>query len=98
MLDSTVPRSQKEQTPVRWATHGEVDAIVRLFPSYRDFVDAALFAPGYGYYSSGTVRFGGGGHYDTYPLALSPLFGRMLAEYAYRRWRTEKRPRFIRNL
>ncbi len=77
---------------MRWAPHTEVDAIVRLFPSYRDFVDAALFAPGYGYYSSGTVRFGGGGHYDTYPLALSPLFGRMVAEYAYRRWRTARRP------
>ena len=25
-----------------------------------------------------------GGHYDTYPLALSPLFGRMVAEYAFR--------------
>lgn len=57
------------------------------FPSYRDFVDDALFHPEWGYYSRGRVQFGEGGHYDTYPNALSPLFGRMVAAYAYRLWR-----------
>jgi len=61
--------------------------IPRLFPSYRDFVDDALFDPRWGYYSTGQVRFGEGGHYDTFPLALSPLFGRMVAAYAFRAWR-----------
>jgi SAM-dependent MidA family methyltransferase len=56
------------------------------FPSYRDFVDDALFHPEWGYYSRGLVQFGDGGHYDTYPNALSPLFGRMVARYAYRMW------------
>jgi SAM-dependent MidA family methyltransferase len=66
--------------------------IARLFPSFRDFVDDALFHPAWGYYSTGKVRFGEGGHYDTFPLALSPLFGRMLARYAYRFWRLAGRP------
>jgi SAM-dependent MidA family methyltransferase len=61
--------------------------IARLFPSFRDFVDDALFHPSWGHYSTGQVRFGDGGHYDTFPISLSPFFGRMLARYAYRRWR-----------
>src|SRR5215470_3760066 len=52
-----------------------------------DFVDDALFHPRWGYYSTGGVRFGFGGHFDTYPLALSPLFGRMVAQYAFGVWR-----------
>ncbi|MDX2168931.1 MAG: SAM-dependent methyltransferase [Deltaproteobacteria bacterium] len=55
--------------------------------SYAAFVDAALFHPRWGYYSTGGVRFGEGGHYDTYPLALSPYFGRMMAGCAFRLWR-----------
>ena len=74
------------------ATALKEDQIRRLFPSYRDFVDDALFHPQWGYYGAGRVRFGEGGHYDTYPLALSPLFGRMLAQYAYRFWRREGAP------
>lgn len=60
--------------------------------SFRQFVDDALFHPAWGYYSTGQVRFGEGGHYDTYPLALSPVFGRMLAGYAERTWRRVGRP------
>lgn len=63
------------------------------FPTYRDFVDDALFHPEWGYYSQGHVQFGEGGHYDTYPNALSPLFGRMVASQAYRTWRRWGRPR-----
>jgi SAM-dependent MidA family methyltransferase len=55
--------------------------------TYCDFVDLALFDPAWGYYATGGVRFGEGGHYDTYPLALSPCFGRMVAQYAFRMWR-----------
>ena len=55
--------------------------------SYADFVDDALFHPAWGYYSTGGVRFGVGGHYDTYPLALSPYFGGMVAGYAFRLWK-----------
>ena len=45
--------------------------VARAFPSYRDFVDDALFHPSWGYYSTGVVRFGEGGHYDTFPTALN---------------------------
>jgi SAM-dependent MidA family methyltransferase len=61
-------------------------------PSFAEFVDDALFHPAWGYYSRGGVRFGEGGHYDTYPLALSPLFGRMVAQYAHRVWRRRGEP------
>jgi SAM-dependent MidA family methyltransferase len=60
---------------------------------YCEFVDQALFHPAWGYYSTGGVRFGEGGHYDTYPLALSPVFGRMVAHYALRMWRRCGRPK-----
>lgn len=61
--------------------------IVAGFPSFRDFVDAALFHPDWGYYATGRVRFGDGGHYETYPDALSPLFGEMIAAHGLRTWR-----------
>jgi SAM-dependent MidA family methyltransferase len=52
--------------------------------SFGAFVDDALFHPRWGYYATGAVRFGEGGHYDTFPTALSPLFGRMVAGAARR--------------
>jgi SAM-dependent MidA family methyltransferase len=70
----------------------EARRIARQFPSFRDFVDDALFHPVWGYYSTGNVRFGEGGHYDTFPLTLSPLFGRMLAQYAHRFWQRAGEP------
>src|SRR5262252_5897338 len=60
--------------------------------TYRDFVDDALFHPRYGYYATGAVRFGEGGHYDTFPTALSPLVGRMVAGAARRVWIRAGRP------
>jgi SAM-dependent MidA family methyltransferase len=70
-----------------------VARIARSYPSFRDFVDDALFHPQWGYYSTGQVRFGVGGHYDTFPISLSPLFGRMVARYGYRLWRRYGEPR-----
>jgi SAM-dependent MidA family methyltransferase len=64
----------------------------RTFLSFRDFVDDALFHPRWGYYSTGAVRFGEGGHYDTFPTALSPLVGRMVAGAARRAWQRAGRP------
>jgi SAM-dependent MidA family methyltransferase len=81
-----------EGQPDTVASSAEARRIARVFPSFRDFVDDALFHPRWGYYSAGRVRFGEGGHYDTFPLALSPIFGRMVAEYAYRFWRRTGRP------
>ncbi len=71
----------------------DAERVARDFASFRDFVDLALFDPQCGYYSTGKVRFGYGGHYDTFPLALSPFFGRMLAEYGLRFWRRAGEPR-----
>ncbi len=70
----------------------EVRRLRRTLLSFRDFVESCLFHPRWGYYASGAVRFGDGGHYDTYPIALSPYFGRMLASIAFRRWRQWARP------
>jgi SAM-dependent MidA family methyltransferase len=55
-------------------------------------VDDALFHPRYGYYATGAVRFGEGGHYDTFPTAMAPLWGRMVAGAARRYWQRAGRP------
>ena len=73
------------------ATSAAVGAPDRV-QSFSAFVDDALFHPGWGYYSTGGVRFGTGGHYDTYPLALSPLFGRMIARSAFHAWQRAGHP------
>jgi len=78
--------------PRRRPGSGAGDGLPAGLLSYSEFVDLALFDPTWGYYSTGGVRFGEGGHYDTYPLALSPLFGRMVAHYAERTWRRRGRP------
>ena len=75
-----------------YASGVEARRIACLFPSFRDFCDDALFHPQWGYYSTGQVRFGEGGDYDTFPIALSPIFGRMLARYTYRFWRRAGQP------
>ena len=75
-------------------TQAQLDARrARTLPSFRDFVDDALFHPRWGYYSTGVVRFGEGGDYDTFPTALSPLIGRMVAGAARRLWIRVGRPR-----
>lgn len=44
---------------------------------FAEFMQHALYAPGLGYYSAGTQKFGAGGDFVTAP-ELSPLFGRVL--------------------
>jgi len=46
--------------------------------SFREFMQLALYAPGLGYYSGGSQKFGAGGDFVTAP-EISPLFGRTLA-------------------
>ncbi|HWX29446.1 MAG TPA: SAM-dependent methyltransferase [Steroidobacteraceae bacterium] len=45
---------------------------------FERFMDAALYAPGLGYYSAGARKFGAGGDFITAP-EVSPLFGACLA-------------------
>jgi SAM-dependent MidA family methyltransferase len=46
--------------------------------SFSRFMELALYAPGLGYYSAGSKKFGAGGDFVTAP-EISPLFGRALA-------------------
>jgi SAM-dependent MidA family methyltransferase len=46
--------------------------------SFAEFMQHALYAPGLGYYVSGTTKFGADGDFITAP-EVSPLFGRVLA-------------------
>lgn len=46
--------------------------------SFADYMEQALYAPGLGYYASGTAKLGAAGDFVTAP-ELSPLFGRTLA-------------------
>jgi len=46
--------------------------------SFARFMEQALYAPGLGYYTAGTHKFGAAGDFVTAP-ELSPLFGRTLA-------------------
>ena len=46
--------------------------------SFAEFMHEALYAPGLGYYSAGSMKFGAQGDFVTAP-EISPVFGRVLA-------------------
>ncbi|HET6630096.1 MAG TPA: SAM-dependent methyltransferase [Woeseiaceae bacterium] len=46
--------------------------------SFAEYMQLALYAPGLGYYSAGSTKFGDAGDFVTAP-EISPLFGRVLA-------------------
>jgi SAM-dependent MidA family methyltransferase len=46
--------------------------------SFAEFMQEALYAPGLGYYSAGTAKFGHSGDFVTAP-EIGPLFGRLVA-------------------
>ncbi|MCG8369981.1 MAG: class I SAM-dependent methyltransferase, partial [Proteobacteria bacterium] len=46
--------------------------------SFAEFMHHALYAPGLGYYTAGSAKFGDAGDFVTAP-EISPLFGRVLA-------------------
>jgi SAM-dependent MidA family methyltransferase len=60
-------------------------AVVREhLPSFADYLDVILFHRTAGYYATGRVDFYS--HYRTFPVALAPSFGQMLAEHVFRMW------------
>ncbi len=71
--------------------HGEIKAapgaeaaVVRNLLSFREYQDLIMFHPRFGYYASGRVSFDS--DYQTYPIALAPYFGQMVAEQIFRMW------------
>ena len=85
-------RAADRQLQNAWAVGKEVQlapgvnpAIVKdYFPSFYDYLDTILFHPTAGYYSSGRVDFAN--HYRTFPGALAPYFGYMVAEQMFKMW------------
>jgi SAM-dependent MidA family methyltransferase len=74
-----------------WEIHRElrVDAAVapavkEFFLTFLEYQDLVLFHPTLGYYSSGRVSFTQ--DYRTFPDALSPYFGQMVAEHIFAMW------------
>ncbi len=60
------------------AVIGERIAAAGGWISFRDYMNAALYEPGLGYYSAGAAKFGEAGDFVTAP-EISPLFSACLA-------------------
>jgi len=56
----------------------------RYLLTFRDYQDLVLYDPTFGYYAKGRVDFRD--DYRTFPTALAPYFGRMVAEQVLRMW------------
>ena len=54
-----------------------IDSAGGVLP-FDEYMEAALYAPGLGYYAAGSRKFGPGGDFVTAP-ELGPLFGQCLA-------------------
>jgi SAM-dependent MidA family methyltransferase len=75
-----------------WEVHREIAlpagvdaaAVREYFPSFRDYQDIVMFHPAAGYYASGRVSFSA--DYRTFPIALAPYFGQMIAEQIFHMW------------
>ncbi len=79
-----------------WEIHEELalspDALSSVpahFPAFLEYHDLIMFHPKFGYYSSGRVAFSI--DYQTYPIALAPYFGQMIAEHLFRMWQGMRR-------
>jgi SAM-dependent MidA family methyltransferase len=83
--------SAKNPTLADWIR----DAILQRGPlSFRDFMDAALYHPTLGFYSSGRAQIGREGDFFT-SVSVGPLFGALLAHQIAELWeRLERRAPF----
>ncbi len=71
------PEAQKHSQQLCELIHHDI-ALQGGWISFSRFMELALYAPGLGYYSAGTSKFGAAGDFITAP-ELSSLFGRTLA-------------------
>jgi SAM-dependent MidA family methyltransferase len=74
-----------------WEVHQEIRvdpsaaaAVKQFFPSFLEYQDLVMFHPKVGYYASGRVDFVQ--DYRTFPDALFPYFGHMIAEHIFKIW------------
>jgi SAM-dependent MidA family methyltransferase len=77
ILPPLSPEERRHSDAVVALIRGELDAIGGCM-SFERFMELALYAPGLGYYSAGSVKLGAGGDFVTAP-EVSPLFGRCVA-------------------
>ncbi|MCU7959758.1 MAG: SAM-dependent methyltransferase [gamma proteobacterium symbiont of Bathyaustriella thionipta] len=62
--------------------------------AFDHFMDMALYEPGFGYYSTGNIKFGEAGDFITAP-GLSPLFSRYIAHQLIAVLSSVERPRIL---
>src|ERR1700758_2871522 len=76
-LPALSPAEMQHEAAVRSALERAL-AAAGGWLSFEDYLRIVLYAPGLGYYSAGSVKFGADGDFVTAP-ELSELFGRCLA-------------------
>ena len=77
MLPAPTPVALAHSQRVAAHLHALIDAAGGWIPFSR-YMEAALYAPGLGYYAAGAMKFGAAGDFVTAP-EMTPLFGRTLA-------------------
>jgi len=77
ILPPLTPEEQQQSLAVSELIRGQIEAAGGVV-SFESFMEAALYAPGLGYYSAGAAKIGAGGDFVTAP-EVSDLFGRCVA-------------------
>lgn len=85
--------SSHTQKPLSSVQQSIADFIARNCISFPEYMNHALYNPTFGFYSTGNVIFVQKKHrkapsFLTYPVMMSPNFGRMIANQAYGMWRS----------
>jgi SAM-dependent MidA family methyltransferase len=90
-IGSLPAADQRDELLNSWEIHNEIrvpasaaPAVQEFFLSFLEYQDLVLFHPTLGYYSSGRVDFTV--DYRTFPDALYPYFGHMIAEHIFQMW------------